>query len=73
MPAETYFLRAHRRGECEGARRPARHKTKVGETPEGYEIFQPRGKFQFPVKKADLTTILSHLGVKMDSSGNLRA
>jgi CYTH domain-containing protein len=41
-------------------------KTKVGETPEGYEIFQPRGKFQFPVKKPDLTTILSHLGVKMD-------
>ena len=26
-------------------------KTKVGETPEGYEIFQPRGKFQLPVKK----------------------
>ena len=32
-------------------------KTKVGETPEGYEIFQPRGKFQFPVKRADLRSI----------------
>jgi hypothetical protein len=41
-------------------------KTKVGETPEGYEIFQPRGKFQFPVKQADLATILSHLKAKMD-------
>ena len=38
-------------------------KVKVGETPEGYEIFQPRGKFQFPVKRADLATILSHLKV----------
>ena len=40
-------------------------KTKIGETPEGYEIFQPRGKFQFPVKRADLATILSHLKVEM--------
>jgi len=37
----------------------------VGDTPEGYEIFQPRGKFQFPVKKADLAVILSHLKVDM--------
>ncbi len=29
-------------------------KTKVGETAEGYEIFQPRGKFEFPVKKMSL-------------------
>ena len=41
-------------------------KTKVGETPEGYEIFQPRGKFQFPVQKADLQTILTHLKVEMN-------
>lgn len=36
-------------------------KTKVGETEEGYEIFQPRGKFEFPVKKDELATILSNL------------
>ena len=40
-------------------------KVKVGETPEGYEIFQPRGKFQFPVKREDLATILSHLKVSL--------
>lgn len=40
-------------------------KTKVGETPEGYEIFQPRGKFQFPVGREDLATILSHLKVDL--------
>lgn len=36
-------------------------KTKVGETAEGYEIFQPRGKFEFPVKKDELAVILDNL------------
>ena len=36
-------------------------KTKVGETAEGYEIFQPRGKFEFPVKKDELAIILDNL------------
>ena len=36
-------------------------KTKVGETEEGYEIFQPRGKFEFPVKKEELAAILENL------------
>jgi hypothetical protein len=45
-------------------------KTKVGETEEGYEIFQPRGKFQFPVKNEDLVTIFDHLqvAVKLENS-----
>jgi hypothetical protein len=66
MPAETYFLSA----ATDEANVKVRDglldiKTKVGETPEGYEIFQPRGKFQFPVKREDLATILSHLKVEM--------
>lgn len=66
MPAETYFLSVH----TDEANVKVRDglldiKTKVGETPEGYEIFQPRGKFQFPVSKADLETILSHLKAKL--------
>jgi hypothetical protein len=40
-------------------------KVKTGETEEGYEIFQPRGKFKFPVSKADLATILSQLKAGM--------
>lgn len=36
-------------------------KTKVGETENGYEIFQPRGKFQFPVKKEEVATILENM------------
>ncbi len=64
MPMETYFLST----ETNEANVKVRDglldiKTKVGETPEGYEIFQPRGKFQFPVKAADLSEILSHLKV----------
>lgn len=66
MPAETYFLSTN----TDEANVKVRDglldiKTKVGETPEGYEIFQPRGKFQFPVSRADLATILSHLKVDL--------
>ena len=66
MPAETYFLSA----ATDEANVKVRDglldiKTKVGETPEGYEVFQPRGKFQFPVGREDLATILSHLKVDL--------
>ena len=66
MPAETYFLSAN----TDEANVKVRDglldiKVKVGETPEGYEIFQPRGKFQFPVKKAELETILAALKVTL--------
>jgi hypothetical protein len=67
MPAETYFLSAHNDEANVKVREGLLDiKTKVGETPAGYEIFQLRGKFKFPVKKADITTILSYLEVKMD-------
>ncbi|MFZ1613865.1 MAG: hypothetical protein WAT51_06815, partial [Holophaga sp.] len=66
MPAETYFLSAQTNEANVKVRDGLLDiKTKVGETPEGYEIFQPRGKFQFPVKKDDLATILSHLKAEM--------
>ncbi len=66
MPAETYFLSTRTNDANVKVRDGLLDiKTKVGETPEGYEIFQPRGKFQFPVKRDDLTTILSHLQVEM--------
>jgi hypothetical protein len=66
MPMETYFLSVNTNEANVKVRDGLLDiKTKVGETPEGYEIFQPRGKFQFPVKKEDLATILSHLKVDM--------
>ncbi|NTV72861.1 MAG: hypothetical protein HGA66_01460, partial [Holophaga sp.] len=64
MPAETYFLSTLTNEANVKVRDGLLDiKTKVGETPEGYEIFQPRGKFQFPVKREDLATILGHLKV----------
>ena len=66
MPVETYFLSVHTNEANVKVRDGLLDiKTKTGETPEGYEIFQPRGKFQFPVSSADLATILSHLKVEM--------
>jgi len=41
-------------------------KTKIGETKDGYEIFQPQGKFQFPVNKEELKTIFDNLLVKVE-------
>lgn len=66
MPAETYFLSAN----TDEANVKVRDglldiKAKIGETPDRYEMFQPKGKFQFPVKREDLTSILSHLKVDM--------
>ena len=66
MPMETYFLSVHTNEANVKVREGLLDiKTKVGETPEGYEIFQPRGKFQFPVKRDDLAEIISHLKVEM--------
>ena len=66
MPAETYFLStATNEANVKVRDGLLDIKVKTGETPEGYEIFQPRGKFQFPVKREDLATILSHLKADM--------
>lgn len=66
MPAETYFL-SRRTDEANVKVRDGLLdiKTKVGETPEGYEIFQPRGKFRFPVKREELAEILTNLKVEI--------
>ena len=67
MPAETYILSKNTNEANVKVRDDLLDiKTKTGETPEGYEIFQPRGKFNFPVKKEELATILSHLKVEID-------
>ena len=66
MPPETYFLSVHTNDANVKVRDGLLDiKLKVGETTEGYEIFQPAGKFTFPVAQADLTTILAHLKATM--------
>jgi hypothetical protein len=59
MPAETYFVSRHTHGVNVKVRDGLLDiKVKTGETVQGYEIFQPRGKFSFPVAQEDLVTIL---------------
>jgi hypothetical protein len=66
MPAETYFLSR----QTDAANVKVRDglldiKLRTGTTPEGYEIFQPAGKFKFPVARDELRTILGHLQVDL--------
>lgn len=66
MPEETYLLSANTHDANVKVRGGLLDiKLKVGVTPEGYEIFQPRGKFQFPVGKSDLAAILLQLKVDL--------
>lgn len=66
MPAETYIL-SRRTDEANVKVRDGLLDIKVlvGLTPQGYEVFQPKGKFQFPVKKAELEAILAALKVTL--------
>jgi hypothetical protein len=65
--SETYFLSVHTNEANVKVRDGLLDiKTKVGETDDGYEIFQPRGKFEFPVGKAEVATILENMLVKVD-------
>ena len=62
MPAEIYFVSRHTHGVNVKVRDALLDiKVKTGETAQGYEIFQPRGKFSFPVAQKDLVTILGTL------------
>ena len=67
MPEETYILSRHTNEANVKVRDGLLDiKTTTGETPEGFEIFQPRGKFQFPVSREELAEILGHLGAKIE-------
>ena len=65
MPPETYILSRKTNDASVKVRDGLLDiKTKTSETPEGFEVFQPRGKLQFPVQKAELAVILENLGVE---------
>jgi len=69
MPAETYFLSRNTRAANVKVRDGLLDvKLKVGETPDGYEIFQPSGKFQFPVTTDQLASIAAKLHVRLPES-----
>lgn len=64
MPAETYIL-SRRTRSANVKLRDGRLdiKVKVGQTPEGYEIFQPAGTFEFPVSRASVESIRTALKI----------
>ena len=65
--SETYFLSKHTNEANVKVRDGLLDiKTKVGETEDGYEIFQPKGKFEFPVNKEDVKTILDNMLVEVE-------
>ena len=67
MPAEVYFVsRKNSHANIKVRNELLDIKKKTGETQEGYEIFQPAGKFSFPLKKQDVQQVLTALGVEAD-------
>lgn len=67
MPEETYILSRF----SDDANVKVRGglldvKLKIGETPEGYEIFRPQGKYRFPVGRGTLGDVFRRLGVEQD-------
>ena len=71
LPPETYFL-STLSGEAVVKLRDGLLdiKVKVGTTPEDYEIFQPQGKFAFPVARDDLAPALLALKVPIELVGD---
>jgi len=66
MPPETYFLsRATNDANVKVRDGLLDIKVKTATTPEGYEVFQPMGKFTFPVEAAAVQEILGHLKARV--------
>jgi hypothetical protein len=64
MPSEIYVLSRRTRASNVKVRDGLLDiKVNVGTTPQGYEIWQPSGKFHFPVAQVQLGTIARHLEV----------
>jgi hypothetical protein len=71
MPTETYVLSAMASGVNVKLRDGVLDiKTRVGDTPEGYQIFQPAGKFPFPLTSDCLASAARFLGVEMALRGD---
>ncbi|TAK17993.1 MAG: hypothetical protein EPO35_01890 [Acidobacteria bacterium] len=66
MPAEIYFLSRQTADANVKVRDELLDiKVKTGTTPEGFEIFEPKGKFQFPVTHENLALIASALRISL--------
>ncbi|MDO4794792.1 MAG: hypothetical protein Q4A28_02465 [Brachymonas sp.] len=66
MPVETYFVsRKANEANIKVRDELLDIKFKTGETAEGFEIFQPCGKFAFPLKAADFEQVMMQLAVEL--------
>lgn len=64
MPVETYFVSSKTNESNIKVRDQLLDiKLKTGETPEGFEIFQPNGKFSFSLKAKDFEQVMTQLRV----------
>lgn len=64
MPVETYFVsKKTNEANIKVRDQLLDIKLKTGQTPEGFEIFQPNGKFSFPLKAQDFEQIMEQLRV----------
>jgi hypothetical protein len=71
MPAETYVLSAASPGVNVKVRDGVLDiKTRVGDTPEGYQIFQPAAKLPFPLTADRLAAASTFLGVTLPLPGD---
>jgi hypothetical protein len=62
MPPETYILsKATNDANVKVRDGLLDIKVRIATTPDGYEVFQPMGKFQFPVEASAVRDILRHL------------
>jgi hypothetical protein len=71
MPAETYVLSATSPGVNVKVRDGVLDiKTRVGDTPEGYQVFQPAAKFPFPMTADRWAAAAAFLGVSLAPPGD---
>ena len=69
IPAETYFLSRHTQlANVKVSDGLLDIRVKIGETPERYEVFQPKGTFQFPVTADQVGCIAARLHVALPES-----
>jgi len=72
MPPEMYFLsRATSDANVKVRDGLLDIKVRVATTPEGYQVFQPMGKFQFPVDASAVREIMRHLRATADGGSGL--
>lgn len=70
MPPETYILSSVTNANVKMRAGVLDVKTRIADTFEGYQIFQPAAKYQFPMTAEDLSSAAGFLGITMRLSAH---